>query len=267
MNQTEDRKINFGASQAKSVEQIYMTPDVVAQRARTLGTLAVKRGEKILDIGVGPGLLLHDIASLTGTDGAVLGIDISPDMVAMATARVAPFGHARCDVGCATELAFDDGSLDAVVSTQVLEYIEDTDLALREMVRVLKSGGRCVIVDTDWNSVVMNTQDPRRLERLMRVWDRHLAHPFLPPKLPSALAQAGLNLTQVEVIPMVQIGWQPHGYIGYMLPAIVNFIQNNCDGTDVCAKDVEAFIDEQEALKEAGAFFFSVNRYQFHAVK
>ena len=51
-----DRVISFDLEQARSVERMYLTPDVVRQRGITLDSLAAKPDEKILDIGVGPGL-------------------------------------------------------------------------------------------------------------------------------------------------------------------------------------------------------------------
>lgn len=262
-----DRIISFGAEQARSVERIYLTPDVVRQRALTLETLAAKPEEKILDVGVGPGLLLRDIAQLVGPAGRAFGIDVSIDMVTMAQTRVADLAQAQCQEGDATCLPYPDDYFDAVVSTQVLEYVTDTDLALSEIRRVLRPGGRCVIVDTDWNSVAMNTDMPSTLEAMMRVWDRHLVHPFLPSRLPLALRRAKFGLMATQVIPMVQVGWQDHGYVGHMLPAIINFIRGNLDGASLDIADVNDFVREQEKLKENGGFFFSVNRYQFFAVK
>ncbi len=262
-----DRIISFDAEQARSVERMYLTPDVVRQRGLTLDSLAVKPEEKILDIGVGPGLLLRDIARLVGPLGRACGIDVSAAMVTMSQTRVADLTQAECKMGDATALPYSDGYFDAVVSTQVLEYVDDIDLALSEIHRVLRPGGRCVIVDTDWNSVVMNTARPERLEMMMRVWDRHLVHPFLPSRLPQYLRRAKFDLMAAQIIPMLQIGWQGHGYIGHMLPAMINFIRNNLDGTELEADHVNTFVNEQEKLKENGGFFFSVNRYQFFAVK
>jgi arsenite methyltransferase len=262
-----DRVISFDLEQARSVERMYLTPDVVRQRGITLDSLAAKPDEKILDIGVGPGLLLRDIAMLVGPLGRACGIDVSDAMVTMAQTRVADLAQAECKLGNATALPYPDGYFDAVVTTQVLEYVDDIDLALSEINRVLRPGGRCVIVDTDWNSVVMNTATPERLEKMMRVWDRHLVHPFLPSRLPQNLRRAKFDLMAAQIIPMLQVGWQGHGYIGHMLPAIINFIRGNLDGMSLDEDQVNAFVNEQEKLKENGGFFFSVNRYQFFAVK
>src|SRR3954470_11006026 len=80
--------------------------------------------------------------------------------------------------GDASQLPFPDGSFDAAVSTQVYEYLEDVPRALREARRVLRRGGRLLVLDTDWDSVVWHSSDPARMARLLDVWSTHLADPY-----------------------------------------------------------------------------------------
>ena len=112
---------------------------------------ACSRAEgKVLEVAVGTGLNLpfYD-AGLS-----VVGIDLSPDMLAIARRRALDAGR---DVdlreGDAHELAFDDGSFDTVVCTFSLCNIPDTDRALGEMHRVLRPGGRLILVDHIRSSV------------------------------------------------------------------------------------------------------------------
>ncbi len=259
--------IDFDEERARSVELIYQTTDVVAQRARTLAALAPESEDKILDVGVGPGFLLKDIALLVGSAGRAIGIDVSDAMVKMAATRVANIPHANAAEMDAAQLEFDDDYFDGLVCTQVLEYVSDVDAALKSFSRVLKPGGRCVVVDTDWDSVVMNTSDHNRTERFFREWDKHLVDPFLPSKLPAYFKAAGFNLISVEIIPMLRVGWQPHSYAGYMWPAIVDFVRQKGDKNKISDDEINAIVSEQEKLKERSGFFFSLNRYQFIAIK
>ena len=112
---------------------------------------ACSRAEgKVLEVAVGTGLNLpfYD-AGLS-----VVGIDLSPDMLAIARQRALDAGR---DVdlreGDAHDLAFDDGSFDTVVCTFSLCNIPDTDRALGEMHRVLRPGGRLILVDHIRSSV------------------------------------------------------------------------------------------------------------------
>jgi Methyltransferase domain len=81
--------LQFDEETSRKVETIYLTPDVVAQRSGVLKALELRKGERVLDIGSGPGLLAYDIATLVGRDGHVCGIDISEAMLTMSRKRCA----------------------------------------------------------------------------------------------------------------------------------------------------------------------------------
>src|SRR4051794_41851443 len=79
--------IDFDEHMARRVEATYSTPDMVEQRRATRALLAVDPGERVLDIGSGPGLLAAELAAEAGPDGAVHGLDASQSMVDMAERR------------------------------------------------------------------------------------------------------------------------------------------------------------------------------------
>jgi len=58
--------LQFNEESTRKVESLYLTPDVVAQRSRVLQALALREGERVLDIGSGPGLLAHEMAAAVG---------------------------------------------------------------------------------------------------------------------------------------------------------------------------------------------------------
>ncbi len=258
-------QLTFDAASARAVEAIYLTPDVVAQRARVIDLLAPFPGERILDVGVGPGLLAHDLACLVGTTGRVVGLDLSPAMVEVAATRLAELPQAEARLGEATALDLPDASFDATVSTQVLEYVADVPLALAELHRVLRPGGRVLILDTDWRSIVWHSDDPARMDRALACWDGHLADPHLPARLGPMLREAGFEARRTEIIPMFSPRWQPVSYAGGIIRSIRRFVRNHGPAAGLTADEQAAWWAEQETLIAADRFFFSVNRYAFLA--
>lgn len=256
-------QLNFDAAAAKSIEAIYLTPDVVAQRARVLDLLALVRGERVLDVGVGPGLLAYDLARLVGEDGAMVGLDLSPAMVTVAGERLAKLPQARVLQGDAGTLAFPDASFDVAVSTQVYEYVPDMPGALAELHRVLRPGGRALILDTDWRSIVWHASDKALMDRVLTCWDAHLVDPHLPARLGPLLRGAGFEVRRVEILPMLSPRWQPESYAGGMLRTIHGFVRGAAERFGLAAEDIQAWRDDQQALIERDEFFFSVNRYAF----
>ena len=257
----------FDEAAAKALEAMYLTPDVVAQRARVLEMLAPRPGEHILDVGTGPGLLAHDLARLVGDKGRVVGLDNAAAMVALARMRLAELKQAECLEGSATELKFADASFDAMVSTQVYEYVADMPRALSELNRVLKPSGRALILDTDWRSIVWHSSDNARMDRVLAVWDDHLANPHLPATLGPLMRRAGFTIRRVEIVPMLSSHYQPVSYAAGIMRTIHGFTRANASRRGLDAQEVQAWYDDQQQLIAQGAFFFSVNRYVFLGTK
>jgi arsenite methyltransferase len=132
--------LEFNEEAARRLEILYSTADVRGQREEALRQLRLRPGESVIDIGCGPGYLSESMAEAVSPGGRVLGLDISKDILEFARRRNAnPSLSYR--QGDAMALSEPDGSFDVAVSMQVLEYIPDADLGMREMARVLKPGG------------------------------------------------------------------------------------------------------------------------------
>ncbi len=260
-------QLDFDAASARAVEAIYLTPDVVAQRARVIDLLAPAVGERILDVGVGPGLLALDLARLVGETGRLVGLDLAPAMIEMSSARLTGLPQAEVRISDATALDLAEGSFDAAVSTQVYEYVSDMPRALSELHRVLRPGGRALILDTDWRSIVWHASDTARMDRVLQCWDAHLADPHLPAKLGPLLRAAGFEVRRAEILPMFAPRWQPVSYAGGMARSIRNFARTNGAGFGLEPEELAAWWSDQEALIAGDAFFFSVNRYAFLATR
>src|SRR5207302_3466744 len=186
------------------------------QRRAVLRALALRAGERVLDIGSGPGYLACEMAEAVGAGGMVQGIDASSSMLMIARRRSPGPGAAPVELaeGDATALPFPDASFDAAVSTQVYEYVADMPAALAEARRVLAPGGRLLVLDTDWDSIVWRSSDDALMARVLHAWDEHLAHPHLPRVLPELLATGGFTLRRSAVIPVLNVGYSSDTFSG-----------------------------------------------------
>src|SRR3954464_9558794 len=216
--------LQFDEDAARHIQRLYSTPDVVQQRAEVLALLAARPGERVLDIGSGPGFLVASLADVVGASGAVHGLDQSAPMNALARDLIGTRPWARIDDGDALELPYGDGAFDAAVSTQVYEYVADIPRALTELHRVLRPGGRTLVLDTDWDSVVWHVADRERHRRVMAAWEEHLVHAHLPAALPGAFRRAGFRVTGRHLIPLFNPTYDQNTYSALTMETIARFV-------------------------------------------
>jgi ubiquinone/menaquinone biosynthesis C-methylase UbiE len=133
-------------------------------RDHTIDLAQLQPGESVLDVGCGTGALAMETYERVGATGRVYGIDPGPKQIARARFK-AERASLPIDfqVGVIEQLAFPDQSFDVVLSTLVMHHLPDDlkRLGLAEVARVLKPGGRLVIVD--FKRAQMQQGQPARL--------------------------------------------------------------------------------------------------------
>jgi ubiquinone/menaquinone biosynthesis C-methylase UbiE/DNA-binding transcriptional ArsR family regulator len=143
----------------------------------------------LLDLGTGTGRMLE----LFGPDiERGLGIDLSTDMLALARARLDRAGLKHCSArkGDIYDLTVPKDSFDVVILHQVLHFLDDAGRAIREAARVLRPGGRLLVVDFA----------PHDLE-FLREQHAHRRLGFAPETVAQWLTAAGLEVTMQRSLP------------------------------------------------------------------
>jgi demethylmenaquinone methyltransferase / 2-methoxy-6-polyprenyl-1,4-benzoquinol methylase len=173
-------------------------------RARAADLAAVGPGSRALDVATGTGDLAVELARRVGPDGEVVGSDFSEEMLALAR-RKAP--QLRFEWGNALELPYPDGGFEAATVGFGARNFSDLERGLQEMARVVRPGGRVVVLE-------ITTPQRPPLSTFFRVWfDRvvpllgrltgeSVAYSYLPSSvrrfpapegLAAAMARAGLR--------------------------------------------------------------------------
>jgi demethylmenaquinone methyltransferase/2-methoxy-6-polyprenyl-1,4-benzoquinol methylase len=124
------------------IEQILAFGSGPRYRRQALQRAGLIRGDKVLDVGIGTGLVAREALALAGPAGQIVGVDPSPGMMA----RVQLPG-VILRVGRAEALPCEAASADFLSLGYALRHIADVDAALTEFLRVLRPGGRLLILE------------------------------------------------------------------------------------------------------------------------
>ena len=128
-------------------------PDVAVESFAGVGNpfalRALRRGERVVDVGCGAGFDSIVAAGQVGPAGRVVGVDMTAEMLAKARRTVAELGLTQVEVreGVAEELPVEDGWADVVISNGVFNLCADKAAVFGEVRRVLRPGGRLQFAD------------------------------------------------------------------------------------------------------------------------
>lgn len=257
-------QIAFDENIVEQLEAAYRARDVLRRRELVYDVLEPQPGERILDVGCGPGFYVAELLDRVGPEGTVTGVDRSEAMLAVASSRTRAHGNVTFHEAEATALPVKDGEFDAALSVQVLEYVEDVPAVLAELSRALRPGGRVVVWDVDWSTLSWHSADPARMGRVLSAWDAHLADPVLPRRLRALLRDAGFQEVAGEGHVFVAHGLEEGAYVTAFLPLMKEYVLGS--GL-VPADEVSAWAAEQHELSARGEFFFACVQFCFAATR
>ena len=261
---TDVTELSFGRETGERLEQAYTTPDILRRRAIVYEALRPLPGQRILDAGCGPGFYVAELAEKVGPDGLVVGVDRSADMLRLAAARSAGRTNVEYRAGEAAALPVHDEEFDAAVSVQMLEYLTDVDVALAELYRALRPGGRLALWDIDWSTVSWHSDDPGRMQRVLDAWDLHLADPVLPRTLGARLSATGFEDVAADGYAFVSTNLSTEAYAGAIFPVFESYLLAS---PALVEGEATAWAAEQRELDERGEFFFTSVQFCFSASK
>lgn len=178
-----------------------MTKVLEAMKRQTIDSLRLASGSSVVEIGCGIGRDAEAMAALVGRDGRVVGLDASQALIDQARERTRPLGlPLEFQVGDAHALAFPDNSFDAARVDRVLQHLAEPMQAVREMVRVVRPGGKIAVLEPDWETVSVAGGDIAVTRAVVRYKsDLTIAHGRIGRDVRRLLIEAGCRDVMVEM--------------------------------------------------------------------
>jgi ubiquinone/menaquinone biosynthesis C-methylase UbiE len=156
----------------------------------SLSALELTAGDRLLDVGCGTGAASRTAAA---TAKSVVGVDLSPQMIQQAEARVDGIANLEFVLADSEALPFGDGEFTTVLCSNALHHYPDPQRAVREMARVLHAGGRLVIGDACADLATVRIAD-----RLLRVFEPGHVRLYRSAEVGSFLRRAGLARVMIR---------------------------------------------------------------------
>ena len=168
MKQNTSRELWKFEGIAKSYET-FLAPLLSQWTEQLFQSVALRPGDRLLDVACGTGIVARLAAEYVGATGKIVGLDVTPDMLAVARA-LSSTTHSEIEwqEGNAIEMPFADSTFDVAICQQGLQFFSDPLSGLKEMPRVLTPGGRVGL--SVWRSTHFNPG----YEILANVIEKHL---------------------------------------------------------------------------------------------
>jgi ubiquinone/menaquinone biosynthesis C-methylase UbiE len=168
-------------------------PGAARLRARSYELLRLPPGVMVVDVGCGTG---RAVAELAGQGARAVGVDLDPAMLTAARTRFPDIDVRAAD---ATDLPLGDGQAHGYRADKVYHVLPDPHAALAEARRVLVPGGRITLLGQDWDTIVVDSDQPELTRRIVHARADTIPHPRIARAYRNLLLDAGFHDVDLEV--------------------------------------------------------------------
>ena len=183
------------------MDEAQKPPAIQASMRLMLERIALAPGEAVLDIGCGPGTDVFDMVELVGPAGRLVGLDASEVMIAEARRRTKEL-HVPItfEVGEVQALPFPDGTFDVCRAERLLEHLPDAERALTEMVRVTRPGGRILVFDFDWDTLIIDHPDRETTRTMVLSYSDSIRNGWIGRQLPRLFKEQHVEVLSIDLV-------------------------------------------------------------------
>jgi ubiquinone/menaquinone biosynthesis C-methylase UbiE len=229
-------------------------PGAAQLRARTYELLRLAPAATVVDVGCGTG---RAVAELAERGASAIGVDLDPAMLAAAHARFPEIDVRAAD---AADLPLPDGQARGYRADKVYHVLPDPHAALAEARRVLGPGGRIVLLGQDWDTLVIDSDEPELTRRIVHARADTLPHPRIARGYRALLLDTGFQSVEVEVHTMVLTD-------ATMLPILTGHATAARNAGAISDHQAENWVDEQARRARDGRLLVAIPMFVVSATR
>jgi ubiquinone/menaquinone biosynthesis C-methylase UbiE len=242
------------ARMAEHLEERSGRPDMRQVNQAVCEALRPQPGERLLEVGCGTGIVSRLVAPSLEKTGAITGLDISSQFLAVARQRADSASHIHFVNALGAAIPHPDSYFDGAWGVRLLLHVFDPDPIVSEMRRVVRPGGRVVLADWDFETATVDHPD-RELTRRILNWriDHHGANNWSGRQLLRLGRQAGLK--DVQVYPLVVTATDEKPALTQSLWRAAEVAR---DGGAITEAEHDAWVSALKERITSGSFFASL---------
>jgi SAM-dependent methyltransferase len=220
-------------------------PGAADLRLRSYDCLDLGLDARVVDVGCGAG---RAVAEMNERGAKAIGVDASERMLEVARWR---WPGVDVRVADACDLPFADGELVGYRADKVYHELEDPARAGAEARRVLAPGGRAVLIDLDWDAIIIDSADPALTRTIVHARADTMSSPRVARHLRDLLLDTGFADVVVEVRTGVFTGTA-------MLPMLQRLVEVADSAGAISAEQADTWLTEQAERAQADRLFLAV---------
>lgn len=226
-------------------------------KERSYELMHIRNGDRILDIGCGPGTDTIPLSQFVGTTGQIIGIDIDHEMIELANKKAKEANvadrviHKHFD---AESIPYNADYFDSCHSDRLFQHMLTPWRTISEMVRVTKPGGWIVVSDTDHSTMSIDSPDIDIEWKLRRFHTEMFKNGYIGRQLYRLFKQENLADIVVEIFPLFSTEYMLTRYI-----ALLDKTEKEAISAGIITdEELKRWHNNLERSNEEGIFFCSV---------